>query len=83
MLGFPRAVSPNTKQSHLTRAFGGAHLLIINIVHSPIGECKVHIGDTGAEASGDNGSLNGHVPELVRLDICYIGEGGGEPWGES
>lgn len=72
MLGFARAVSPNTKQSHLTRAFGGTHFLIINIIHSPVGVCKVHIGDTGAEVSGDNGSLDCEVPELVRLGICYI-----------
>ena len=72
MLGFPRAVSPNTKQSHLTRTFSSAHLLIINIVHGPVGECKIHIGDTGAEVSGDNGSLDCTVPELVRLSICYI-----------
>jgi len=77
MLGFPRTVSPNTKQSHLTRVFGSAHLLMINIIHSPIGECKVHIGDTGTEVSGDNSSLDWRVPELVRLGICYMRRSGG------
>jgi len=66
MLWFPRDVSPNTKQSQLTRAFGSAHLQIINIIHSPVGNYKVHtIGATGTEVSGDNGSLDCIVRKLV------------------
>ena len=73
MLGFARAIAPNTKQSQLARVFVGGHLRIIKRIHSLIAKCKVHICDTGTEVSRIYGSLDCIVPELVCLGICNGG----------
>lgn len=81
MLGFPRAVAPNTKQSQLARVFGGGHLRIIKRIHSLVAECKIHNRDTGTEVSRINRSLDCIVLESVCLGICNGGVR--EPFGES